>query len=252
MAKILKSTTGSDIDLDILAIIIAASGQGEINVEDYLVLGSDESITELTPLINSGDIVVNDGTTDLSASEGLAYVQYPDDEANIRFDNSTNDFDADEGQGAIEEARDTLIHKTFTLTFWSSGIISGTEWLNYSNHGSTSNQAPAVVPFNCELFAISFSNQENGINFDLDIRAADYNSGNSDTSRLTFNNVEARTAVTSSFTRPSFNAGDKIGIQISDNGGFFDPNPNDPIVILYFRITDNTLQTLTEDWSGNF
>lgn len=248
MSKILKNTTGSDIDLDVSGLRIPASGQITVDETQYLLLASADSITELTTPINSGDIIVNDGTADLSASEGLAYIQYPDDEANIRFDNSTNDFDADEGQGAIEEARNTIYRKMFTMAFFSDGIVFGTDYLSYMDALATSDQIPAVVPFNCELIAITYSNEDSGTDFTIDIRAANYNSGSSDTSRLTVSGTNFRTAAWSNFTRPTFNAGDKIAVTISDNG----TNPDEPRVLLYFQTTDDTLQNISENYSGDF
>lgn len=103
MAKILKNTTASDIDLDILGRRVPASGQLDLDTSDFARLASDASITELTTLINSGDIVVNDGVSDLSIADALAYIEYPDNAANIRFDNSSNGFTSDDVQTAIEE-----------------------------------------------------------------------------------------------------------------------------------------------------
>jgi len=74
MVKILKNTTLSDISLEILGITIPASGQFELNTEDYIEAANEESISELTTLINSGDIVINDGFVDLKPQEGIEQV----------------------------------------------------------------------------------------------------------------------------------------------------------------------------------
>lgn len=73
--KILKNTTGADIEIDSVGILIPASGQLTINTESYLDLASDDSVAELTPLINAGDIVVNNGTEDFSAADGIVYLK---------------------------------------------------------------------------------------------------------------------------------------------------------------------------------
>jgi len=111
--KILKNTTASEIDLKYLATTIPASTNRAVNVEDYIRLASDDSVAELTPLINSGDIIVNDGLDDLSAANGIAFISYPDHAENVRFDNSTNGFVAKSVQKAIEEA---IIPPQFCLT----------------------------------------------------------------------------------------------------------------------------------------
>ena len=75
MSKILKNTTGIEIIVKAIGNTIPASSQLLINVEEYLILASADSITELTTAINAGDIVVNNGTKDLSSTEGIRYIQ---------------------------------------------------------------------------------------------------------------------------------------------------------------------------------
>lgn len=103
--KILKNTTLSDIELLELGVTVPASGQYEVGTSDYLILAQSNSISELTSLINSGDIIVNDGTDDLSIEDALEYIKYPDFAKAIRFDNSSNNFTSDDTQDAIEEAK---------------------------------------------------------------------------------------------------------------------------------------------------
>jgi hypothetical protein len=75
MSKILKNTTGTDIELQIIGRTINASSQLVVDVEDLVILSSPESILEIAPLLNSGDLVVNDGDVDLSPELGLALIQ---------------------------------------------------------------------------------------------------------------------------------------------------------------------------------
>jgi len=102
--KILKNSTSTDIEITSIGLSVIALSSYTVNVEDYLLLASDDSITELTSLISSGDIVVNDGTSDLSSTDGLNYIKYPDFAGSSRFDNSTNSFTSTNVQDAIEEA----------------------------------------------------------------------------------------------------------------------------------------------------
>jgi len=69
---IAKNQTGSDIDLDRLGLRVPASGQ--------LTLTDSASYTECTEdasletAVTSGDIVINDGNSDLSTAEALGYL----------------------------------------------------------------------------------------------------------------------------------------------------------------------------------
>lgn len=105
MAKILKNTTLTDIESNSLGLTIPASGQVEIVTDEYLLLSSDDVLSELDPLISSGDIVVNDGTNDLDIVDGQAYIRYPDDAVSVLFDNTSNGFISNDVQTAIEEAK---------------------------------------------------------------------------------------------------------------------------------------------------
>jgi len=102
--KILKNTTLSDIELLEVGLTIPASGQVEVNTESFLDLAADQSVSELTPLINSGDIVVNTGSIDLSAADGIEFIKYPDQAASISFDKAGTNFLSDTVEGAIKES----------------------------------------------------------------------------------------------------------------------------------------------------
>lgn len=75
MTKILKNTTTNAIELLELGITIAPNNQAVINPSDYDILASADSILEIVPLLNSGDIVVNDGIADLNAPDGLNLIE---------------------------------------------------------------------------------------------------------------------------------------------------------------------------------
>jgi len=101
MSKILKNQTLSDIELDV-GITVPASGQVTLNPTEYLDVASS---TDIDGEINLGNIVVNDGTNDLNSSDGINYLKYPDQAANVLFDNSSNNFNANDVQTAIEELK---------------------------------------------------------------------------------------------------------------------------------------------------
>jgi len=88
--KILKNTTLSDITLDSVGIVVPASSQYNIDKIQYSLFSTDSAILELTTYINSGDIVVNNGTDDLDSTNGLNYMRMSDHAKNILFDDSTS------------------------------------------------------------------------------------------------------------------------------------------------------------------
>lgn len=108
MSKILKNTTTSNIEIFNLGITIFALDQVTITTDEFLLLASEDVVSELTPLINSGDIVVNDGINDLLAEKGIEYIQFPNFAESIRFlsnPEKNNGFLAKDVQEAIEEAK---------------------------------------------------------------------------------------------------------------------------------------------------
>jgi hypothetical protein len=107
MSKILKNTTGSDIKITTLGLTIEASSQITVEVVDYVSLASPDAIGEVTPFINSGDIVVNDGVCDLPSVDGIRFLSFPDIAFDVEFysePNRSNGFSSMNVQDAIEEA----------------------------------------------------------------------------------------------------------------------------------------------------
>jgi len=80
MSKRFKNTTGTLIELFELGDLELPTGgvYVELTIEEYLDVAADEAISELTPLINAGDVIVNDGTNDLSAADGIRFLRYAD------------------------------------------------------------------------------------------------------------------------------------------------------------------------------
>lgn len=155
--KILKNTTNADIELRILGVTIDALSQRNVEVEDFLILASDDSINELTPYLNSGDVIVNNGIRDLSISEALIYLSYPIDASNSLFDNTSNGFVSKNVQDAIEEST-TKTKRNISLTLIRNATTSD-GWLNISDNGIPSNQTTWTPPFNCRLTSLGFSNK---------------------------------------------------------------------------------------------
>ncbi len=106
MIKILKNTTIADISIKDTGVLVPASGQYIIPAQDYL-LWMDS--VDIDVHINSGDIVVNNGTKDLSINMGLNYIHDFTIAEDIEFDNATNGFIAINVQTAIEEAKNSSL-----------------------------------------------------------------------------------------------------------------------------------------------
>lgn len=119
MAKTVKNVTGSDIVIDSVGLTIPASDQYTIEVSEYLLWASNEVITEVEPDITAGNLVINDGINDLSATDGLRFLKYPDTAFNIRFlsdPERTNNFISKNVQEAIEEAKTGVVPVMPTTT----------------------------------------------------------------------------------------------------------------------------------------
>jgi hypothetical protein len=101
VSKILKNNTASPISITDTGVTIPASpGSYTIPEQDYLLWAASANIA--TP-VNAGNIIVNDGLVNLSATLGLAHLR--DGIAkSITFDNSVNGFLSTQVQAAIEEA----------------------------------------------------------------------------------------------------------------------------------------------------
>lgn len=74
---IVKNVTLSDIFIDDLGITIAASGSpgSSITLSDLYTTFEIVESTDLQSEVATGDIVINDGTDDLSVSEGLNHLK---------------------------------------------------------------------------------------------------------------------------------------------------------------------------------
>ncbi len=75
--KILKNqkSPAADIELKQPGVTVPASGTYIVESLEYNLWTTSDVITEITPFINSGDIVVNDSVRDLTAAEGIRYLE---------------------------------------------------------------------------------------------------------------------------------------------------------------------------------
>ena len=226
MAKILKNTTLSDIDLDVLATTIPASGQITVDVESYILLASDDSITELTTLINSGDITVNNGLSDLDAEDGLDFIRYPDRADAIYVDDSGLTFDADDIQEAFDNIDAIVAPLVVPIALVYNGTLSDNEFIGYSNllPGDTT---PIISPLTGSFVGFTWSNSRSNADFALEFRK----NSTVATPFFTWSVDNTKTADVTLITSENFNAGDEIYVKYIDEG----QNAADATIVLKFR-----------------
>lgn len=158
--KILKNTTNADIEIDSLGRTIPANDQITVELSDYIRLADPDTVSEITSAINSGDIVVNDGVADLSASEAINFIEYPDQADAIYFDNTTAQLPNSPRnvQTAIENAKafrfqyiqfQYIGERNFDAYLFSNADVGSInrESGNPSNGYQFGNSAPNLVAF---------------------------------------------------------------------------------------------------------
>lgn len=135
----------------------------------------------------------------------------------------------------------------FKLSFYLDSIAFN-NWLIYHSELTTSNETPAVLPFDAKFIGATYSNEDPGTDFDIEIYRAADGDGNSASLVETFSVSNARVARTTNVTKHQFYAGDKIAVFIRDQG----TNPDEPVVDLWFRITDDKEEASVENYYGDF
>lgn len=225
MPKILKNSTTLDIILDELAVTIPALGQYTVPHQKYLLLSTDDVINELSTLITSGDVIVNDGINDFSTTnEGINFLKYPDSASNITF-TPTADIAHNTVQEAIAAGVSTAINTPrYTIPLIYNGTVGNNEFIGYSNL-IPGDATPIVIPVKSVLQEYTFSNSKYA-DFTIELRK------NSTTATVfnTATNTNTTQYVQSEINQ-TFNAGETIFIKYLDNG----VNASDLGLILIFQ-----------------
>jgi hypothetical protein len=156
----------------------------------------------------------------------------------------------DSASGQFVAKPPSIVGSVFNVQFAYEASNVKNKWLSYSGGNSfTSNSVPCVLPFDCDLIGIMFSNRGGGVDTDVKLYKADAGSANADANVLTWQVRNARTAYKTNFASPiSFNAGDKVAIYFSDQGG----DPDYPIVTLVLKVSTTTTGEQSENFSGYF
>lgn len=253
MPKILKNTTLSDIELKRIGVTIPSSGQETIKVEEYGDLASVESIAEITPLINSGDIVVNDGTTDLDAETGIRFIEYADkvtiqkDDVDIEkylkkinFEGDAIVTDNGDGKATVSIGETgQFTGKIIDFGFFSSGNTSN-KWLAFTNGSTSTDTLPFIMPQDACLTGLTFSNQDDNVDIDIEI----YKNGITDVDKVfTWEIRNKRTAwKTINPGGTCFLQGDRVHVYARKfDGGTGDQTAQDPVLEIFFLLTSNVI-----------
>lgn len=186
----------------------------------------------------SGAAVINNGSSDLTASVGLLRLRGVAHE--YWFDNSSNGFISTHTQAAIEEAKSSAILKPrFSIVTTFNGTVGNNNWLGYSEL-IPGNEVPIRVPLNSKLkeITVSYKNTDllgipTGSNL-IDGRLQVFKNGLTDPTDIvhteTFTN-QANGKIIAGLNI-SFAAGDYLVSRWKDDGD----NPSDMAIVYFFQV----------------
>jgi len=273
--KILKNTTILNITLKSVGFTVPLLGQITISRAQYDLFAIEDALNEINPYLISGSLVVNDGITDLNADEGYRFLEIPNrpiveedgvikvrypDKWNFKGNVNVTENPTGTVEVSILEDDDDFVGQLWGLAFTQTGTTSD-KWLRTIADDHPSDQVSFRMPFGVKLVALNFSNKNNDTRFYLQIFKALSNQGNNDVLiyELNHNNLSLRSrnftyrtgnnSNVSELTDITFNAGDKIGVYLKKG---ISKQPSDPLVHLWFRITDSSKIDTLENYNGDF
>jgi hypothetical protein len=146
----------------------------------------------------------------------------------IPFDNDTNGFNSDDTQSAIEEARETAAgFPRAGLALIYNGTTSNNDLISYSN---LTPNTPIVFPVNTQLNELTFANNRNSVECDIEI----WDGGVSSGTLVKTVNVSTGAGVNNQVfdlnsDNLTFNQGDFIQLRYKDQG----TNARDMVIVLW-------------------
>lgn len=163
--------------------------------------------------------------TELSYQEELAL-----DADVVYFDNTTNNFSADNVQDAIEEAYDAAVGVSGNLiTFSGFGTgVTKNKYLNVEHPSNSSDSSPWVTPFNGNCIALSYTNSNSSTNTDVLFKV----NGTTQYTWQIRNKKTAYKVLNSGMF--SLSQGDRISIYLDDVTG---TSPGDPNITFILSVT---------------
>jgi len=181
LKKIIKNTTGSDIEINETGQTVPAGGQIEIDPINYNYWATSETITEITSAVNAGDLVINNGTSDLNAADGLLFLEHPDraivqlsaaDVVRVaKILNFQGDVDVSQpiaGQATITIGETgTATGKLYVITGFAPGVTIN-KWVSVEHPNATSDMVPFDMPGDGRTIALTYSNENDASNADIE------------------------------------------------------------------------------------
>jgi hypothetical protein len=245
LKKIIKNLSSPPVDIEILetGVTILTSTTHTIDPVSYLHWAKPEAITEITPYLNSGDLVVNDGTQDLTASEAIRFLEYADrlyiEELGVNKAKTAKiiNFDGDvavteDGTGKVTVTVGTggvVKGKLYDFSFNNVGKTSN-KWLEFASSSAPSNENPLVTPYDSDMIALTYSNTKDDSGVDVEV----YRNG---VLFFTWQIRGKRTAWKTDINNTSVSQGDRVSVFFKKVGGQTDPTT--PIIDLYFSVTSH-------------
>ena len=208
-------------------IITAISGDTvTVGIADNPILSGTGSVT-----IPTGTTAQQPGTPTLGMT---------------RFNTTLNCLEFWDGaEWACVNTGETLAGASFTLMFSGDGIVNNT-WLDHGANNVITDDTFAILPFDCELSALTFSNSKTTADQDLEIYSAAENTL-TQTLELTWS-ILGRSGRKADFGVIAFTAGDKLGLY-SRGGGI---SARDVVINLFFQVTAINTQVVLDITPGSF
>ena len=143
----------------------------------------------------------------------------------------------------------TVEGRLYEVAIESNTGAVGDEWLQSVDFPT--NQTPIIIPFDCKLAALSFSNKDDGSKIDIEFYTVSESDGNSPSTLVyTWSLDTVRTARKTNFSPDvTFSQGDKLAIfarKITTN-----TRPSDVTMTMHFLITASAESESVDDWTGD-
>lgn len=150
-----------------------------------------------------------------------------------------------QGPAAGEKTRGAI----FTLIFVHEGGTSKDRW--YCHHGDTgmtSDRTPAVLPWDCKLMAMTFSNRDDNSDVDLEIYSVPENDTTQKDVEFVWQLRDCRVARKTNFSPEIlFEAGDRVAVYAREAG----IDPDYSVLTMYLQILEDNSEESVRRFSGN-
>lgn len=246
MAKILKNTTVNPVTIKDTGITVPASpGTYTIPPQDYLLWAAS---VDIVSIVNAGTLIVNNGSLDLSAAEGLRYLEYAErpvvKSGGTRVTGAVKEFNftggisaSDNGDGSVTVATGSanpVQGRSFTINVGNNGATAN-KWLFFTSTSDAMDTVPYHAAWDLEIFGVTFTNKNAFTDCDVEFYV------NGTTNPFKVHTMQVRgylhyfeTTLTNFF---SINRGDDLAIFIRKVGA---ATPSSVVIQMNMRIISTT------------